>query len=389
MFTKVPCLTSFNKNLRIEGSKSYANRALILGALNRQEVVIKNIPKARDVQEMIGCLRVIGLDIEEKRDEVIIKNSFPQCEDGKPKILQSGEGGTTNRFLLAFLALGKSEYTMIPSGLLMKRPFNDYESLFRNLCVRFEIKEDRFVVQGPAIENKISIDCLKTTQTASSFLLSGFNIQTTNLDSSKSYYELTQNLIKQENQMEFYINPDMSSASYSMAMGALLGEVTIGNINNDDDYQADSIFINLLSEIGIETSLSEKGLIISRRTVQRGFNFDGSKAIDLIPTLVFVASHIPFESKFSNLENLVYKESNRLEEILKTLKTFHVEYVYKDNILSIRGRESYNKQDQIECADDHRIVMMNAMFLAKNGGGNISHPSSVEKSYPQFFVDLF
>ena len=50
---------SFNKVIQVPGSKSYANRVLILAALCPDKVIINNIPLSSDVEKMISCLTQI------------------------------------------------------------------------------------------------------------------------------------------------------------------------------------------------------------------------------------------------------------------------------------------------------------------------------------------
>ena len=66
-----------NGELEVPTSKSYANRVLVLAALNENPVTISNIPESSDVINMISCFKKIGLEIEINSTEVIIRNSFP------------------------------------------------------------------------------------------------------------------------------------------------------------------------------------------------------------------------------------------------------------------------------------------------------------------------
>jgi 3-phosphoshikimate 1-carboxyvinyltransferase len=88
-------INSFRKKIEIPSSKSYANRALILGALIGNHFKVTNVPKSSDVQNLLKCLKQIGLNINENYDEVIFLNSFPNCEiETNEKItLATGDGG--------------------------------------------------------------------------------------------------------------------------------------------------------------------------------------------------------------------------------------------------------------------------------------------------------
>ena len=60
--------SSINKEIKVPSSKSYANRLLILAAIDKDPVVIRNIPLSSDVIKMVECLKIIGLDIKVKDD---------------------------------------------------------------------------------------------------------------------------------------------------------------------------------------------------------------------------------------------------------------------------------------------------------------------------------
>ena len=95
----------FKKIVNIPTSKSYANRILILASLCPKEVSIKNLPQSTDVVKLISCLKKVGVLFQEEGNITKVINSFPDCEtdDDDPILLETGDGGTTNRFLLSFL----------------------------------------------------------------------------------------------------------------------------------------------------------------------------------------------------------------------------------------------------------------------------------------------
>ena len=113
---------------------------------------------------MIDCLEAIGLKIIRKNNEVIIENSFPECEGESDITLMTKDGGTTNRFLIALCSLGENEYTFIPNKRILERPLNPLLEALRELGAKYEIQEDSFKIKGPITKAKINIDTSETTQ---------------------------------------------------------------------------------------------------------------------------------------------------------------------------------------------------------------------------------
>ena len=114
---------------------------------------------------------------------------------------------------------------------------------------------------------------------------------------------------------------------------------------------------------------------------------DGSQCIDLVPTLMLLASFIPFESTIRNIKTLEHKESNRLDEMRKILDKVGVSYSYsskKDEMLLI-GEKKYSNLVEIKTADDHRMIMVAALFLKLLGGGALTPHTGVKKSFKDFF----
>lgn len=100
---------NFIKKLIIPTSKSYANRMIILAALDKRNIKILNLPSSTDVDFLINCLKKVGLEIQRSSDEILISNSFPECEKKVDHVIEveSGDGGTTNRFLASFFIFRK------------------------------------------------------------------------------------------------------------------------------------------------------------------------------------------------------------------------------------------------------------------------------------------
>lgn len=387
-------VNSFFKTLSVPFSKSYLNRALILGSLNPEVVTIHGNSESSDVKNLIECLKKIGLDIEIQSQNIIIKNSFPECELKTDSLIEINtyDGGTTGRFILPLLSLGKNTYKVLMSERMLERPLDEIFRCLHNLDVKINKDQQGIIIQGPiASSGKITVDCQKTTQEASGLLMafSGKNIEikTINDQKSKSYLELTKKMLYERLASDYFPPADFSSIGYPLALAATIGEVTIKNCLDIDETQADSKFIQLLEQLGFPLSFSAEGLKVKKQDHYQGFTIDCSDCLDLVPTLAYLASYADSVSSLKNLSNLKYKESDRLSAILKILTDFEIGHSYdqtKDELI-IQGNGKLMTQKNITTVNDHRIVMIGYLFLRKNSGGTIYHEDAVNKSFPQFF----
>lgn len=380
--------------VEIPTSKSYANRALILGALKYRGLSIKNLPLSQDVLDLINALETLNL-VESMSDTVRIKNIFPENEiAGEPSELYLGEGGTTIRFLLPMLALGKRKYIIKVKPSFKKRPIQDLFNLLSRLGAKVNPlsgENELCELQGPINLSDISVDCRNTSQVASAFLMLkskyDFELEIKNLITSMSYVELTQQLSeKLVDIKEYYVPVDMSSASYFIALGVLKNDLLIKNVNSIDKFQADSKIFKVLDLMGASYSIDCKGLSLKVSKTYKSFDFDVSDCLDLTPTLAFLASFCEGTSRIFGIENLVHKESNRVEGIISILKTFGVHSSLNQSELLIEGTNDLEHVNELTVADDHRMVMMASLFLKMTKiGGDIRPNEAVNKSFANFF----
>ncbi len=380
-------------------SKSYANRLLILAARSPQDIFLRNIPPSSDVTAMTGILRQLGVIIEEQGDGLLIKGSFPACEKEAPGeiIIASGDGGTTNRFILPLLALGKNTYLLTPSGPMMNRPMDEAITYLSSLGAQVELQDQgQIKIQGPLVlpDNIIEVDCSRSTQFISGLALSLNRydlLSPLHLKSSLKYWQLTKEIIKNfSNKEEINIMIDFSSLSYILALAALSGPIHIKNCFGADEFQADSIFLQILKECGASLRFSEAGLIVQKSA--KGltpFRVDANDCPDLIPTLIFLASYIDGMSEMINLEVLRHKECDRLAEMLRMLDLFGIPYelVNEGEKLIISGATEHICSQRVDYIppQDHRMVMTAYLFMRKNKGGTIYDSHHVEKSFANFF----
>lgn len=386
------------KKIEVPTSKSYANRALILAALDEREVTVSNISWSQDVMDMVNVLKQIGLEILMGSDFVTIGNSFPECESKQDLEieLQLGEGGTTSRFLAGFLALGQNTYILNAKNRMSTRPMQALYDALKSFGVKVEsLTNDSFPVKikGPISAHKsYDIDCSETTQFYSSLLLLtkkvNLDLRPVGLKTSIGYVEMTQQLLNNFS-TSYQIPVDFSSASYPIAYAVLNQDIVLTNCFERDYFQGDSKILDVIKDAGANYFFDNEGLHICSQELN-SFELDCSNCPDLVPTLSFLAAYSNGTSKLFNIANLKHKESDRIEGVLKILNTFEIPCNYDEvqDVLSITGRPKDHIERAIETEYDHRLVMTATMFLKHNSGGSISPVEATKKSYPGFF-DIF
>lgn len=392
------------KQVVVPTSKSYANRLLVLAAITSEPFVLEGVTPSTDVTHMIMCLRKIGLKISVSNDfsKVVVENSFPQCEQetsGGIIELEAGDGGTTNRFLLALLCLGEKKYRLKASGKMAQRPSEEFFFALKQLGVSLisDAPEYWCEVQGPVQSNELTVevDCSRSTQFATALELAlverKIKVVPLNLHSSIDYWRMTEKLIQnyRDGQRHFVVPVDFSSLTYPLALGFFSGEIRISNCFARDEFQADVRFIDFLEMSGAVISFDSNGLKLSNNLLyNKPLDVSVAACPDLTPSLAFVCSLIKGKSVIRDVDNLRHKESDRVEEILKVLKSMNVTSSFDSvaNAIIIDGGWIKNLEGvDLNLPEDHRIIMMSYLFLNAASKGTLNNAAHVEKSFPNFF----
>jgi 3-phosphoshikimate 1-carboxyvinyltransferase len=384
------------KTFFLPSSKSYLNRLLILAALDPKKNQILNYTPSQDVIDLINALKRIGVEIKQENDSLEISNTFPECEIPGESIisLELGEGGTTSRFLIALLCLGKNSYRLNVSGKLNERPFDDLLSTLKQLGASIESEGDKLfplILKGPIRRPKeIDVSTKHTTQFVSALMLA-FSRDEVNFSFEKNqsglYIDLTKHLIDLTRKEIYEAAPDFSSLAFPACLAMLGGEIRVPNLHQIDLFQADSLLLGLLEQLGAKIKWELDGLYLKGVDSFSGFEIDAKDCLDLIPALSFLASYADSPSKFRNVNFLAYKESDRLKEIILLLNEFNVNHNYdylKDELI-IQGRGPKCHFKKMTTSPDHRMVMTAYLFLRHNQGGELSNFECVKKSFPNFF----
>lgn len=381
-------------NVQAPTSKSYANRAIILGCLNLTDSTILDLPPSKDVDDLIENLTLVGIGFIREHNKVTITNSFPDCEVNSDELLLPGsEGGTTIRFLLTLLCLGKRKYILPLENRMRLRPLEEQIKILTQLGAKIERFDDRVEIQGPLTfskDEKIIIDCSDTTQFATSMLLIQkfypMKLELNNIQFSNAYLEMTKKLCR-EFSSDYYVPVDFSSLSYIAAWSVLNQDILIENVKAIDENQADSFLFQILTKQGVDWRLDQSGLHIPKSKFDKPVEVDVSRCLDLFPTLAYLAMFSGVQFSFKNLKFLKDKESDRLKEVLVLFELFSQQFHYddKNDFLETQVSEIKDIDQSPDLPIDHRIVMLFALIKKHLGGGKVPQYQAVNKSFSNFF----
>ncbi len=383
---------------RVGPSKSIANRSLIISSFSS-----KNLKVEENLSE----------------DVKYLKEALSKLKKGENDFYL-GEGGTSFRFFALRASRENFEITIKGSESLFRRPMNELIDLLDQLGVKVSSGRNLIKVKGPwKPKEKVLIDCEKSSQFASAFILSSiglsyeFDVYLESLLSSKSYFLMSLNLVNEltssnvqlngnqlswrsmseinETSMErFQIEDDWSSAASVGCLAALSeGEVKIENLLSES-VQSDSKIREIFSQMGIINEMQNRVWSVRGSSGYRGVHIDLVQSPDLFPVLSVLCAFAQTGSSFTSLKNLRYKESNRLKNIELLMEALGVGFESNDDsfkILKPVDRKFLSSLKPIDLSpdSDHRIAMAGAVAIQAGARVTIKDKGVVKKSFAHFW----
>ncbi len=411
-----------NTTIKLTGSKSECNRALVIAALSEGKVKVENLSEAADTV-------TLGKVLEEGNQQSAISNQ--QLNAGQKLNADSskltatiniGPAGTAMRFLTAYFTLQKQHQVVLTGTERMKqRPIGILVDALRTLGAEIGYEEKEgfppikitggFEQQTAAISIKgdISSQYITALLLIAPQLPLGLNLNIEGELTSKPYVEMTLSMLQQcgiqhqwngpiisiQNQAfqpaTIYVEPDWSAASYWYAIAALCEEAEIFLPGLTlYSLQGDSTITEIMANFGITSQFKNGGVWLKKepKAVVRKI-FDFKTCPDLAQTVVVVCAALGHDASFTGLETLKIKETDRVRALQNELAKIGVELIEKGQVYKLNcAKRSIPKKVFINTYEDHRMAMAFAPLALIVPEVEIEDFKVVEKSYPSFWEDL-
>ncbi len=381
--------------LVLPASKSESNRALILAALAGNFDTIGNLSTARDTQTLNRLLK------------------------SREDTLDVMDAGTTMRFLTAYLSITGQQKTLTGTPRMCQRPIGILVDALREIGAGIEYIDQEgypplrikgFHSTGKRLitmRGDVSSQFISAMLMIAPLLENGLTISLTGKIGSRPYIEMTLSLMKHfgaqvnwsENEIQiphqeyisshYRVGPDWSGASYWYEVVALAEEATILLADfRKDSLQGDRIIASIMEELGVRSTFISSGVKLTKKSYASSINYDFSDHPDLAQTVAVTCAAKGIEGRFSGLESLKIKETDRIAALQKELRKMGAD------LLEIRNGEwrltpsnRLPSHLEIETYEDHRMAMAFAP-LATRIHILMQDPGVVEKSYPAFWTDF-
>lgn len=401
--------------IRLPGSKSYTQRALILAALADGESFLASALRSEDTEHTARGLEKFGARIFWETDVLRIRGTGGRLKAGEESLFV-GNSGTSMRFLTALAALKKGITLLDGNERMRKRPIADLLDGLRALGAKAYFKDGNgcppLVIESRGLRGGVAkIRGDESSQFLSALLMiapyaSGdVSVEVTGDLSSRPYVDMTREVmsafgVKTESQgyhsffikagqryvaQQYRIEGDASAASYFFSAAAVTkGRVRVENFPAAS-IQGDVSFLEILEKMGCEVIRGDTWAEVRGKEL-RGIEIDMNATPDLVPTLAVTSALARGKTVIQNISHLRFKESDRIGALMEELKKMGIQVEEGEGWLAIEGGEAHGAE--IDTHDDHRLAMSFAILGLAVPGIKIKGEECVAKSFPDFWKTL-
>jgi 3-phosphoshikimate 1-carboxyvinyltransferase len=418
----IPLQRPPDATIRVPGSKSITNRALVLAALTTRArpFTLTGALRSEDTEVMVACLNRLGFRVRPEWEAAIVHvepvPEEPVIPVGQAE-LHVANSGTTMRFLTAMVSLGRGCYRLSGVPRMHERPIGDLLDALRQLgvdgvseanndCPPVLVRTDGWRNDRVAVRGAVSSQFLSGLMLAAPFAARQTRITFDETVVSRPYIDMTGAMLRQwgfslrepertgsldipapqhAGITSYAVEPDASAASYFFAAAAIAGGRVIVPGLGPDSLQGDVRFVDLLARMGCRVERSSDGITVEGGALH-GIDADMNAISDTVMTLGAVACFAEGPTVIRNVGHIRHKETDRLRALAAELRRVGAEVEETADGLRIVPGPLHGAE--IETYDDHRMAMSLALVGLKVPGVVITNPGCVAKTYPGFFADL-
>lgn len=416
----------------LPGSKSITNRALILAALTQQTITLEGALFSRDSDILVGGLQALGFQVTTQPDRarIIIQGQGGHIPKASADLFV-GNAGTAARFLTALVCLhpqgefffdGDPEMRRRPmAGLIRALQAAGAEFSFSGQadCFPFRVRTRGLAGGTWSLDASASSQMLSALLMVAPFASSPATIQATG--ARPAFVEMTAAMLRQFgagvqstqsglwcvpklqqlacSDEVFPIEPDVSAASYFMALPLVAGGSLLLKGLSGHSLQGDLQFANVLQQFGLQISEEPAGWRVSRpngiQSPPRA-ELDFNAFSDTFLTLAAIAPLLGTPVHILGIGHTRHQETDRIAAAALELRRCGAPVQEFPDSLLIQPFAALRlpctpPPVAIHTYRDHRVAMSFAILGSFNRCPNkhpwlaIVDPTCCNKTFPSFF----
>jgi len=413
--------------VRVPGSKSIANRALVCAHLANTPSRLGNVPAGDDVRLLSSSLREFGTTVTTEGDWTGIEprssTTNPSRAAPDARSVDAGLGGTTARFLLALAAATEGTTEVRAGRRLLERPMQPLLEALEHLGAVVDRAPGSGVLAritgGELTGGEVSVSTAESSQFTSALMMigptttRGLRIRFDGEVVSRSYLTMTAAVMRafgadvdlHETGADIgpggytgatmEVEADWSSAAYPLLAGVLTGrEVSVPGLIGES-LQGDSRLLGILHDLGCRTDTDRGGTRLLARAGSSfpGLELDLRDQSDLVPALAVALAGAATASHITGIGFIRSKESNRIDDLAREVATAGVTLTpEEDGLIVVPGIGSTSAR--LDPRDDHRLAMAFPLLTligdpaAPGLAVEVQDAECVSKSWPGYWQDM-
>jgi 3-phosphoshikimate 1-carboxyvinyltransferase len=410
-------LERLEATVRIPGSKSYTQRAMVIAALADGQSILWDSLLSEDTRILAGALGDLGADIRNEGAKTVIHGNNGRLTR-PPREIHLGNNGTAMRLLAGVTSLSEGPVVLTGDPRLRERPM---KPLLEALAAQgIDVRTDKnkgyppVTIRGGRLRGgEVVLRDIESSQYVSAILIAApfadedtvivleghvpslpyiaLTVETMEAFGAEVVVDRPDRFVVKSGQRyrgcEYRIEGDVSSASYFFLAAAMSkGRVRVENINPRTS-QGDIAFLTLLERLGCRVLRGENHVAIEGVELPGGeMTFDLGSMPDMVPTLAVLSALRPGRSVIRNVAHLRFKESDRLAALVNELRKTGIAVEEISDGIAVTGGTP--RGATIATYSDHRIAMSFAVLGLAVPGMTIEGEECVGKSFPGFWDTL-
>jgi len=404
--------------VRLPGDKSVSHRYAMIASLAEGPSRIANYSTGADCHSTLGCVRALGIEVEEEGTTVTIQGRGLNGWNAPAGDLDAGNSGSTIRMMSGLLAGQPFTSRIFGDESLSRRPMDRVMKPLTEMGAHIEARENRFpplVIRGGELHPIDYTLPVASAQVKTCVLFAGMfaDGQTIVREPvrSRDHTEIAlrefgadirsaQRVITLEGRpkltgREVIVPSDLSSAAFFLVAGLLVpgSSLVIQNVGLNPTR---SSLLDFLLSIGapitvlrIESVNGEPiGDIQVRHAPVRGGVIEKELAaalIDEIPVLAVLGAASEQGLVVRDAQELRIKETDRIATVAENFKRMGITVETTPDGMRVPGRQKFRAAN-FDSFGDHRIAMAFAVAsLAGDGPSTIENAEAASVSFPEFW----
>jgi 3-phosphoshikimate 1-carboxyvinyltransferase len=417
----------------VPGSKSLTNRALVCAALADGVSAITGALVADDTEAMVSALRALGAGIapgpngrEGEGEGAAAPASLTVTGTGGvltpgPLDLDLRLSGTSSRFLLPVVALGRGRYRLDGRPPLRARPMGPVLAAIEALGAIVEPHGQSghlpvtVVAPGHLTGGQLDVPGDTSSQYVSGLLLAapyfeeGLRGRVTTRLVGRPFVEMTVAVMDafgagvavtddagrpaytvlsgRYHGTAYRVEPDASAASYLLAAAAICrGRVTVEGLG-EGSLQGDARFADVLAAMGATLERSAGATTVIGPAHLSGLgDVDLSAMPDMAQTLAAVAVFADSPTRVRGIGFIRGHETDRIGATVRELRRCGVDAREEPDGFVVHP--GIPQPARVRTYDDHRMAMSFALLGLRVPGIEIEDPDCVAKTFPGYWETL-